>query len=1086
MLLNARRLRFFVRIFLALFLLLSALTAGVFYLLQRNPEALTGHFIKELSARTGLHITVDAVNVALLPVPALAVSTLTITGESWQFTTAYATLRPDFAALVQGRLEPRNISLLRPRVSGTVAVALSPGMDIKGLLGNANGQDELLPGRCRLTVQQGEVRIQGAENSSLTIEGMQCDLEAKPGDSISGNLGWASAALVPPDGQPVLLDSLYLDGRGNLENMLDHPRLAASGVLCAPQWLPELKFALNLSPTSVLPTGILPTDMLPTSMLPTSVLPGKQGLNLTADLEGSISKDDTALPFRLMGNAGWRQADPHRVDLEKLRLAFGPDNVSFNGALTMSESNEPSLAGRLQLHNASLTRWLGFVRNLAPGLQIALDALSDGLLVFDLDATGLRVPHIEVTAAGSRFTGNGGVADWRKPEVALDLISDNVNLGRAIPEAVGDLPTEPQYGHGPLTPMPGAPLMPGEIGVDYNIRLAAKKVEYGTIVIDDALIVIRQGLLDAKTRLEDTLLLVEGKLYGGSVKGETILGGDKSTPYSIRMRARDVNGTALANDLKVMPLGSGRLRADVDVMSQGRELDIFLGKLRGSVTVRAENGSLRPPARISGGRKTSLSFSLLDVGLKVRTAAWDGERLGLEGQWTAALAGQGLDASTDINGRLWFSGDGADGGQMDFTNLPGSISLRMDAERSLKPDGLHMQASGRFSGQSSRNELSVAEARINVLGLDAHGQASIAAGKDGPFWQGKLSVYSPDLAGSLRMAGMGKIHIPPSLNRVEMEARFRGDPDTLSLREIRAKADQSVITGTLNANWREQPALDFKLHADQINLDRYMDNAGEGKGKASGSKEWDFRFMRGFRAQGEMSVSRFTAMRFTAQNLRTRYKLENGRLTSDSITGQFYGAPIISKASITFNKGLSFTNALTINNFDLTEASNARGGSAALRGKGSVHSEIHASLTGPNQLPALLNGKWRVEVLNGSFQHRSPEGNLKGKPTLFTASGASGSITNGVARSSDFYLKGTGLQVNGGGLIDFNSQTLDCNFNVSMKNVPDFPLRLYGNLDNTKTSIGAGTLILNTLGGITKGFVDVLGGIVGGTWKLFR
>ncbi len=1065
MLLNARRLRLFARIFLALFLLLSALTAGAFYLLQRNPEALTGHFIKELNARTGLNITVEAVNVALLPVPALAVSTMTITGEDWQFTTAYATLRPDFLALLQGRLEPRNISLLRPRVSGTVSFPLSPDMDMKSLLHSGGGQGDLLPGRCRLTVQQGDVRIQGTENSSLVIEGVQCDLEARPGDSISGNLGWASAALVPPDGQPLLLESLYLDGKASLEDLLARPRLAASGVLRAPQWLPEMKFALNLAPASP--------------------LPGKQGLNLTADLEGSISKDEAALPFRLMGGASWRQADPQRVELEKLRMSLGPDNVSFNGALNRSESGKPSLAGRLQLHRASLTRWLGFARNLAPGLQIALDDLSDGLLVFDLDATGLRVPHIEVTAAGSRFTGSGGVADWSKPEVALDLMADSVNLGRAIPEAVGNQPEEPKFVHGPFTPLPGAPLMPGETGVDYNIRLAAKKVAYGSIVIDDALVVIRQGLLDSKTRLEDTLLLVEGKLYGGSVKGETILGGDKSTPYSIRLRARDVNGAALAEDLKVMPVGGGRLRADVDVMSQGRELDVFLGKLRGSVTARAENGSLRPPPRISGGKKSSLAFSLLDVGLKVRTAAWDGERLGLEGQWTAALAAQGLDASTDINGRLWFSGDGADGGQMDFTNLPGSISLRLDAERSLKPDGLQVQASGRFSGQSSRNEISVSEAHFNVLGIEAHGQASLASGKDGPFWQGKLSAYSADLARTLRLAGMGKTAIPASLNRVEMEARFRGDPDTLSLREIRAKVDQSLVTGTLNIDWREQPALNFKLNADQINLDRYMSNTSSGKGK-TGSREWDFRFMRTFRAQGEMSVSRFSVMRFTVQNLRTRYRLENGKLTSDSITGQFYGAPIISKGTITFNKGLSFSNTLTINNFDLTDASNARGGSAALRGKGSVHSDIHASLTGPDQLPALLNGKWRVEVLNGSFQHRTPEGKLKGKPTPITASGASGSITNGVARSSDFYLKGPGLQVNGGGWIDFNSETLDCNFNVSMKNVPDFPLRLYGNLDNTKTSIGAGTLILNTLGDITKGFVDVLGGIVEGTWKLFR
>ncbi|MDD4702269.1 MAG: hypothetical protein PHI96_08620, partial [Desulfovibrio sp.] len=83
MLLNARRLRLLARILLALFLLLSGLTAGAFYLLQRNPEALAGHFIEELSARTGLTITVEAVNVALLPVPALAVSNVTVAGENW-------------------------------------------------------------------------------------------------------------------------------------------------------------------------------------------------------------------------------------------------------------------------------------------------------------------------------------------------------------------------------------------------------------------------------------------------------------------------------------------------------------------------------------------------------------------------------------------------------------------------------------------------------------------------------------------------------------------------------------------------------------------------------------------------------------------------------------------------------------------------------------------------------------------------------------------------------------------------------------------------------------------------------------------
>lgn len=54
MFLTARRLRLLLRIFLALLLVLSVLLATAFYLLQRNPEALTRHYLDGISARTGL------------------------------------------------------------------------------------------------------------------------------------------------------------------------------------------------------------------------------------------------------------------------------------------------------------------------------------------------------------------------------------------------------------------------------------------------------------------------------------------------------------------------------------------------------------------------------------------------------------------------------------------------------------------------------------------------------------------------------------------------------------------------------------------------------------------------------------------------------------------------------------------------------------------------------------------------------------------------------------------------------------------------------------------------------------------------
>ena len=123
--LKSSRLRLITRILLALLLALSAMSAGVFWLLQRNPQALAEHYIAQIAASTGLTITVESVNVALLPLPSLAVSNASVTGKGLSFTVAYATLRPDFLALLRGELLPRNITLLRPQFQGQVPSALA-------------------------------------------------------------------------------------------------------------------------------------------------------------------------------------------------------------------------------------------------------------------------------------------------------------------------------------------------------------------------------------------------------------------------------------------------------------------------------------------------------------------------------------------------------------------------------------------------------------------------------------------------------------------------------------------------------------------------------------------------------------------------------------------------------------------------------------------------------------------------------------------------------------------------------------------------------------------------------------------------
>lgn len=1062
MLLSSRRIRLLLRVFLALLIGLSVLLGTVFYLLQRNPEALVRHYLDELSRRTGLVFAVECVDVALLPVPSIAVSNASVEGGGLHFSVAYATLRPDFPALLRGAFEPRNISLLRPRLRGALPLPLGDAEALAGRFGGGGGALPQLPDDCRMTIVQGELDLTGADGARLQLGSLQCRLDTDAPARISGRVFLGAALLRRQGGPPIRLDNFLLEGESDLRKPLTAtPKLLVNGTLRWPPHLGKLRLTLNFQAESA-------------------------GWTARADLRGALSRDRELLPFGLSGTAAMR-GGKHAISLERIQLELGADSGELNGTLHLPRTAAGaarglSLDGRLLLHRASLTQWLGFARNLAPGLQLALDNLTDGSLDFHLDGQGLKVPRIAVRCAGAHFTGSGGVASWARPEVALDLRADRLNLGLAIPESVGKPPLEPRFFHDPLTPMPGEPLQPGETGIGYDIRLSAAGVDYGPLFIEDARVVISPGKLD-KNGLEDTLITADGRLYGGVMHGECILGGGRAHAYAISMRLRDVNGAPLGRAMPVLPVRGGRLRADVDIMSQGRELAEFLGKLRGVINVRGEGGGLRLPD--APGRP---AFNNMEVELRARSAVWQKGRLGLDGQWRGVLDSADLNGQANLDGRLWFGGSG---GNLDFRNLPGSLSVRLSPALSSLPEGLQANLSGDFSCQGARSLLAVDNAHADALGVELRGRAQISGGKGGLAWQGAVSALSPDLNRTLRLAFNAAAKLPPLLNRLSLEADFKGGPDELSLSNIRARLDQSVIDGSLGVSLRApQPALNLALGVDTLDLNRYIDDkkdarAPKGAAGPSGEK-WNFGFMRGFSAKGELRIKNLIGWRFKARELRLPFALENGLLHCGPGTARFYDATLQGRTKVDFNKGLRFESSLAVADFDLAAASRDRGGDSALGGRGSVSSEVRGALTGPGQLPAALDGVWRFTVRDGSYQKRGGDGKLRGKPTLFGLASASGSITAGVVRSEDFILQGPGLKVHGGGWINLNNETMDCNFTVNMKNLPDFPLRLYGNLHDSKTSIGAGKLILNTIGGITSGFVDVLGGVVEGTWKLFR
>lgn len=291
--------------------------------------------------------------------------------------------------------------------------------------------------------------------------------------------------------------------------------------------------------------------------------------------------------------------------------------------------------------------------------------------------------------------------------------------------------------------------------------------------------------------------------------------------------------------------------------------------------------------------------------------------------------------------------------------------------------------------------------------------------------------------------------------------------------------------------WSGTPQLDLRLHAADFDLDRLLaelfpDQArSKGRNRAPGAP-WDLRFMKAVEARGSLDVDRVRFMRLRMQKMRTRFSLKDGHLAVPALEGDFYNSRLRASGDFHFDRGLSYTTRVRALNIDLGAASNDRNDKRAVRGLASVESEMSAHLTGGGQMPAALSGTWGVAIINGSYQDRDKAGRPGGRPTRFQRLSASGNMQNGVARSSNIFYQDAEMRVRGGGRINFNSEDLDCNLFVKTDRMQEFPVRVTGTLHDPKTSVSAGTAILYAVTSLTHGIFELLGGVMEGTWNLFR
>lgn len=973
--------------------LLSLAVLAVF--LHNNPHALAEHIAKRIEQRTGMAWSMGGVAVALLPVPSLAMSDVSASGGSVEFSVAYVTLRPAILPLLRGEFEPGNVTLLRPRLRLRASADAAGG----GAPPAERRQSAALPDVSRLFDMMNG-----------------CDV-----DILYGSLERESAS-----GPPLRLEDVSVEALFSLSPRL---RVKASGLL---------------------------------------------------------RRDGRPLPFAVSG--GIAREDDGRFRISRFHLELDKDSLNMEGLLSLSGENAPRMEGGVNIQRLSLTQWFGFARRLPPGLRRSLDDIRGGL-DFKADMRGLEATRIEAAAAGGNFAGRGGVARWAEPVVFLDLAAPELVLRDAFPEAEGESPVAPDFGHSPLTPEPGSPVVatfPGP-DINYDIRLRADRLQAWKLPLED----VGFNCVPGDGGLVSMSFV--GSVYGGKGEGNLLLRSTPSGPaYAVKARLKNIPAERLAAAWRVAWMPGGRLWLDTAFNSQGPDFAVFLASMEGTAALRLENGTLFP------GKTEKDKFPFIRLSLEARAKsagpAASGripDELVYGGLWKAAVETSQFKGELRAEGPLTFR----TGRQpsVSLRDAPGRLSLWMDKETLGSGEPLNAEASGRFSLRGEQAALEVEDMRAAVWGVKLQGNALAEWSGRGAALKAGISAAASDARRALRAVSPELASAFPvgTLGAAYGAAEVSWGDDRLELSRMRITLDGTTYTGSCGRQRGRPARWEFDLSADALDLDKYIPSEAHGGGKSAPPAPpapWKLRWMRENEARGTLRVDTLRLRKLTVRQARLPLRLEAGVLECADGRGVLYGGALAFHIRAEAGKGLRIESGLEAENVHLLPLSLDRGMKVALDGRGSFKFQARGVLFSRADMPAALSGSWRLRLTEARLQRRNAEAQPQGSPTILGLAQASGSMVKGVLHSDNLLIDGRGVRAAGGGWVDLAAQTLDVNMHMNMPGLPEFPVRFYGSLEEPQRSVNAGKAIVNALGSLGSGVIgllgDVLGGVLGGALRL--
>jgi AsmA protein len=355
-------------------------------------------------------------------------------------------------------------------------------------------------------------------------------------------------------------------------------------------------------------------------------------------------------------------------------------------------------------------------------------------------------------------------------------------------------------------------------------------------------------------------------------------------------------------------------------------------------------------------------------------------------------------------------------------------------------------------------------------------------------------VQLPGIAGDLALGGP---NIPAKSLKAAVKGGARADWGKQNASaELALRVDESNIQGKFAvANW-SQPAINFDVGVDRLNVDRYFPPAkppttpggatasGGAQGAAAPEKPIDLGALKNLNASGAVKVGQLQVSNIKAENVSLTMKAAGGRVDISPMTANLYQGTLAGSAAASATNN-TFVVKQQLNGVNIGPLLRDAANKDLLEGRGDVALDVTTIGNTVTALKKALNGTANIALKDGAIKGVDLAGTIRrakamlgskgaleqqakgGEKTDFSEMTGSFTIKNGVAHNEDLQAKSPLLRLAGAGDIDIGEGTMDYTVKASVvatstgqggKDLAQVagvtaPVRITGPFENLKYSV---------------------------------